>query len=263
MTVTTAPPAVRLSPTELLACWEALDLGEPPFLLRLRRPGYTETARAESQRLLDDALAGLARRGLSGHNLTLTGMLRAVANADYHLDIRFTGPTGDRPILGVGAVCGAHGVVLVSNDGAGPIQLLPVDGARVAGTLLGLLGPVAPGIGAPVNIPAELLDDACRNLARDSVWEVADGLRERGVPRRDATSLARMCTGIDFGGQLGATARFGGPERRGPWVVGFHRTDSGWFVQLRRGRTVTVGPADTARLMYQWRELVENLVPAG
>jgi hypothetical protein len=257
---------IRLTPTELLASWESLDLGEPPFLLRLRRPGYTWAAQHEAQRLLHEATAALATRGLSDGthpDAALAHLLRTFAHADYRLDIRFTDPAGSgRPVLGLGAVAGAHGAVMVSNDGAGPLDLWAVDGSRVAATLLDLLGEVKPGIGSPVNIPAAALDEAIAADPDGGIWSLADQLRDRGIPRQEASSLARMCTGISSGGQLGATARFAGPDRRGPWVVGFLRGEAGYFVQLRRGATVTMCPTDKPRLSYQWRELVEHLQPA-
>jgi EspG family len=259
-------PLIRLTSTELLAGWESLDLGEPPFLLRLRRPGHTQATRHEAQRLLHEAMTALAARGLADGgqpSAALAHLLRTLAHADYHLDIRFTDPSGSgRPILGLGAVAGAHGVVVVSNDGAGPLDLRAVDGSRVAATLLNLLGEVRPGIGSPVNIASAVLDDAVAATPDGGVWSLADQLRERGIPRQEASSLARMCTGINFGGQLGATARFAGPDRRGPWVIGFLRGEAGYFLQLRRGATVTVCPTDTSRLMHRWRELVEHLQPA-
>jgi len=260
LTLTASAGAIRLSPIEVLACWEALDLGDPPFLLRLRRPGGTEAAQLESRRRLAAALAGLAGRGLSdgvSPAPALAGPLRLLAGADYLLDIRFTGPAG-RAILGLGAIAGARGAAVVSNDGLGPMDLVPVDGARVASTLIGLLGSVEPGTGLPVNLPAAVFDEACAAARDGNLWTLADELQVRGVPRREATSLARMCGGVDFGGQLGVTTRFDGPERRGPWVVGFVRGGGRYFLQLRRDDTVTVCPTDSNRLVSHWRELLEH-----
>jgi hypothetical protein len=42
-------------------------------------------------------------------------------------------------------------------------------------------------------------------------------------------------------------------------VIGFHVTDSGWFMQLRRGDTLSVCPTDARRLMHHWHELVSRL----
>jgi len=256
-----------LSPVEFGACWAALELGDPPLLLELRSPGHTV---AERDLLRRRALAGLRERGLSDGRRPaepLTSVLRLLAQPDYELDIRLGG--GRRGmLLGIGAVAGAHGVVVLSGDG--PLRLLPRDGARVAATLVGLAGELSPGVGRPVNIPADLLDEA-RAAARDgNLWTLADELVGRGVSRLDAGSLARMCDGIDTVGQLGATWRPDGLWRRAPWVVGFHRAAAGHFMQLRRpaGRpggteTVTVCPTDADRLIRQWRELVEHLLLAA
>jgi hypothetical protein len=263
-TVTTAHPGVQLEPIELLACWEALDLGEPPFLLRLRRPAGTREQRAATHRRLGTALAGLVERGLattwpSGIRPTppLAGLLILLAGAEYQLDIRFTGP-GGRPTLGLGAVRGADGVVLVGADGLGPTRAFGVDGCRVEATLLELLGPVEPGVGVPVNIPGGVFDAACAAARDGNSWTLADELVACGVTRHDAASLARMSTGVDFGGQLGVTGRVG-RERRGPWVVGFLRCAGKYVVQVRRDDTVTMGPTDAGRLLRHWRELVDQL----
>jgi hypothetical protein len=259
--VTTSTAAVDLAPVELLACWEALELGEPPFLLRLRSPSGTEAIRREAARELRAAMAGLAERGLSdgaGPNPTLADWLQVIARSSYQLDIRFTGPAG-RPVLGFGAVAGEYSVGVVSNDGAGPLRLVAMDSSRLPGALISLLGPIRPGTASPVIIPAEVLDQACAAAPDGSAWAMADQLRERGVPGQDASSLARMCSGVNFGGQLGATARFGGPARRGPWVIGFVRNETGCFHQLRRDGSVTMGPTDANRLHRLWYDLIDHL----
>jgi hypothetical protein len=260
----TPPDTVVMSRTELLACWEALALGEPPTLLRLRRPGATRVAQHHADRLLAIALDSLGQRGLSHGgqpDATLARMLRTVAHADYHLDIRYSNPTGaERPVLGVGAVTAAYGVVLIGADGAGPVQLWASDATAVAPTLLGLLGDVPTGRGAPVNIPTAVLDEAAHASADSGFWALADQLRTRGISSAESSALAHMCTGAVFGGQLGATARYGGPDRRGPWIIGFHRhRDGGYFMQLRRSATLTVCPTNTPRLLRQWRTLINHL----
>lgn len=259
------PSGIVLSPTELLACWEALRLGEPPVWFRLRRPGWTARDRADSDRLLRSALAGLAQRGLSDGVRPLpqlARLLELIDGAEYQLDIRYNLDGSPRPILGFGAVAGFEGVVVVSNDGAGPIRLRPVDGSRVAAELLGGLGKMSPGYGQAVNIPADILHEAVAGLADPGNFaELADRLRRRDVSSRDAGLLARMCTGADSGGQLGATGRSGGRMVRGPWVIGFHRIQGRCFMQLRRGGYVTVCPADAGRLYDRWLELVAEMRP--
>jgi hypothetical protein len=261
MTTTTNTAPVDLQPVELLACWEALELGEPPFLLRLRSPSGTEAIRRETAQQLRAAMTRLTERGLSDGarpSAALAEWLQVIARSSYQLDIRFTGPAG-RPVLGFGAVAGEHSVAAISNDGAGPQRLVAMDSSRLPGALISLLGPIRPGTVSPVNIPAEVLDQACASAPDGSAWAMADQLRERGIPGQDASSLARMCSGVSFGGQLGATARFGGPARRGPWVIGFIRNETGCFHQLRRDGSVTMGPTDANRLHRLWHDLIDHI----
>ncbi|HZD13576.1 MAG TPA: ESX secretion-associated protein EspG [Pseudonocardiaceae bacterium] len=270
---------MRLSPAQFLGCWAALRLGEPPVELALRPPGHTVE---ESRALLDQAVAGLAGRGLSDGRRPgatphpgLGGALRLVARPDYLLDIRFRDlAEGGGVVFGLGAVAGAAGLLITGvadgqdrrgEQGGDPVELLGMDASRVAGALLGLAtrrGPVKAGIGSPANIPVAAFDTARQRTGGGGLWELADELVNLGVAWREARSLARMCTGVRFAGQLGATGRFAGPARRGGWVVGFHVTDSGWFLQLRRGDTLTVCPTGTRRLMYHWHELIDSLNPA-
>jgi hypothetical protein len=255
-----------VSPVELAACWESLRLPDPPFLLRLPRPIGTRDAQDAVRRQFARALAGLKDRGLGDSHCpapALTDVLHTLAYAGHQLDIRFSGPDG-RPLLGLGAARGARGVLVTGADGAGPITLHPMDPSRLPAALLGLLGPVTPGVAAAVNIPGDVFDRACAAAPDGNPWTLADELLARGVPRRDATALARMNTGICFGGQLGVTTRSVDGERRGPWVIGFLRNrENRYFVQLRRDDTVTVGPADADRLLRHWRELVDQVLPVS
>jgi hypothetical protein len=69
-----------------------------------------------------------------------------------------------------------------------------------------------------------------------------------------------MCTGLTLGGQLGATATRNTSPRRA-WVIGFHRTDTGYFMNLRRDNTVTLRLTDGPRLAHDWHELTGSLPP--
>ncbi|MDT7675708.1 MAG: hypothetical protein QOD82_3610 [Pseudonocardiales bacterium] len=277
--------AARLRPVEFQACWAALGLGDTPLALDLRPTGSTIAERDQIHR---DALVELARRGLADHAgpcLPLAGALRLVATAPYLCDLRLTGstngstePDGAAELVAVGAAAREYGVVVAL--GGGEVTVLPVSGPRVPITLVELIGPLNPARTRPVNIPAELLDQACASVPDGDLWALADRLVEFGVLPADASSVARMCTGITAAGQLGATARVtaaqvnaargsagaGGRsrERRGRWVVGFHRGEAGDCLQLRRpsgpGReTVTIAPIDAQKLLAQLSELLDHM----
>ena len=265
--------AARLSPLEFLACWEVLDLGDPPLALALRPVGRTID---EHDRIHRDALAGLARRGLAVPAAAaaaasaqprlvpsppLAAGLRLLATAPTLGDLRLSG-TDSPDLVAVGAMAREHGVLAVLRDGE--LTLLPVAGPTVPTTLVELVGPLTPARARPVNIPAEVLDRACRAAEDGNLWQLADRLIELGVPAVDAHSLARMCTGITAAGQLGVTARDrGGRDRRARWVVGFHRGRHGDCLQLRRptgaGReTVTIAPITTDKLLAQFTGLLRD-----
>ena len=204
--------SVRLSGLELLSCWEALNLGAPPLLLGLFSPARTHR---EHHQCCTEALRGLGARGLAEHGHPVPALaqaLRLLAHSDHLLDLR-RGDGPQRMLLGLGALAGADGLMVVS-DGTpeGSFDLIGMDAARVAGGLLGLCHPITPGLGRPVNIPADLLDQAAARTHGD-LWAMADHLQHAGIPRLDAVSLARMLSGIRVGGQLGVTTT----GHRGPW----------------------------------------------
>jgi hypothetical protein len=118
-----------------------------------------------------------------------------------------------------------------------------------------------PGPGTSVNIPEDWFEAACRADTDANLWTMADRLTASGVAGHDARSLARMCSGIQITGQLGATARTSDRDQRGRWVIGVHRGEHGWYSQLHRDSTITVCPTDAAHLMHQWRELIKTLPP--
>jgi hypothetical protein len=273
------PGEHRLTPVELDVCWELLDLGDTPLTLALPSPGRTFTERG---RIVAGVLDGLRERGLAdagGPVPELADRLRLLARPDLQLDLYLAGElsppdtapprqdtapatTGDhapRETVGIGVLDAHRGCVLLRR--ADRIRLLPVRPSGVLPALLGAMPTPRPATGRQVNIDAGVYDAARRATSDGSLWTMADELVARGVPRPDATSWARMCTGVRGVGQFGTAVRRDGVSRFGPWVIGFHRGGTGDVLQLRRPehagrtRTVTVGPLDRPRLA----RLVEQL----
>lgn len=250
------PPVVRLSAVEFDACWELLGLGDPPLTLELPSPGRTW---AERHLVLTGVLAALARRGLverSAPSAAVAGPLRLLARPDYQLDLRLSGPDG--PVICIGAVAGGRGVRLVQDGDQ--LRLTPIRPAELVAATIEPIGPMRAGLGRPVNIPAGVFDAAQRATTDGKLWTMADELVARGVPRLDAASWVRMCSGIRSVGQLGSTVSVAGPPRFGPWAIGFQRTEAGHFLQLRRpgrdGASVSVCPVDGPRLARLATELL-------
>lgn len=240
-----APNEVRLTAVEFDACWELLGLGERPAALSLPSPGRTHT---ERRRVLEGVLDGLRRRALASDrpHPVIADMLGLLARPRHEIDLRLN---GGRSALG--AIAGNRGVV-VARQGE-HVWAVGLRAAEVGPRLVGFVGPMTPAVLRPVNIPADALDEALRVAApRRSVWAVADELSLRGVPRADATSLARAFTEVHDPGQLSVTEIVEGRRRPAPWCCGLHRTDTGWVATVRSaapsGTTVSVLPVDSGRL---------------
>jgi len=251
------PSSVRLSPLEFTACWKALGLDQsPPSLTGCGSGRGFDLPR---RRLALAALAGRQLADSGRPRAYLADALRLLAEPEYMLDLRYSGPQGQ--ILGVGAVAGDRGVAVLTSEDDEQLDLAPMDSARLGRALLERLGPTHAGTGRAVHIPADALDAATRAVDSGDLRELADRLEQHGVPRLEANSLVRMCEGMWCRGQLGATAHFGEPGRRAPWVIGFHATDAGWFMQLRRDGTVTICPSDASGLLRHWLTLVDHVRP--
>jgi hypothetical protein len=250
---------ICLSVTQLDACWELLGLGDAPCTLSLPSPGRTWS---ERRQVLAGVLEQLGQLGLADGAVPgekLASPLRLLAGPDYQVDLRFGGDLVDTAVA-IGAVAGSEGVVLVRSGE--DVVVRRMRSARMLPTLLGLLPPLRAGVGRSVNIPADMYDDARGATVDGNLWTMADHLVAGGLPRLDAGSWVRMCTGIRSFGQLGTTFRPGGDIRFGPWVIGFHGTDSGYYLQLRRpapgGATVTMCPLEQARLYQLTEELLAD-----
>lgn len=254
---------LMLSAIELDACWELLGLGDTPETLLLPSPGRDW---AERREIMGGVLADLARRGLADRSSPIDALarpLRLLAAPDYQVDLRLGGePHGT--VVAIGAVAGPHGAALVQYGDR--IQVQSMRPTQIVAALLGLCGPIQPGIGRPVNVPADLYDAAQRATTDGNLWTMADNLVSGGLPRADASSWVRMCTGVRAYGQLGVTFWPEGARRPGSYVVGFHQTEAGHFLQLRRPAdhggcraTLTVCPVDAHRLA----RLTEELLATG
>ena len=244
---------IALSPAEFTACWDALGLGLPPAQLPGVGPGNGCDRRARRA-----ALAALAARGLSDRATPcpeLAGPLRLLAHPRYRLDLRW-GEDLRGLVVGLGAVASDRATMVTSADGC--LTVVVTDGARAAGALLGLLGPVTAGVGRPVNVPADVLDAATAAVRHRDLWELADRLEALGVSRLDTRSLVAMCQGMLGRGQLGATVTAGDRAHRAPGVIGVHLADAGWFTQIRQAGTVTICPTDPGRLLRRWRALIDT-----
>lgn len=146
-TAVSAP--IALSPAEVTACWDALGLDLPPAQLTGVAPGNGFGRRARTV-----ALAALAARGLcdgAAPGPELAGPLCLLAHPRYRLDLRW-GDDRRGLVIGLGAVAGDRGAMVTNADGR--LTVAGTDGARVAGALLALRGPVTAGVGRTLNVMA-------------------------------------------------------------------------------------------------------------
>jgi EspG family len=246
-------------------------LATAPYLADLRLAAHAGTA--GHRREGSQETTGTGRQETTGtgrQETTRTGSQETTGTGRSRGGSRLDDGKGPAELMAIGAMAREFGVLAV-RVGA-ELSLLPVAGPWVPSALVELIGPLDPARARPVNIPAELLDRACRAASADgadgAMWALADRLVEYGVLPADASSLARMCTGLTAAGQLGATARDPGGrergERRGRWVVGFHRARAGDCLQLRRPtgpgqETVTIAPITADKLLGQLIALLDDL----
>jgi hypothetical protein len=257
--VTTTHPELRLTGTEFDACWELLGLPERPTALELPSPGRTHR---ERRRVLAGVLAGLCRRGLARPGQTrphpvIAEHLGLLARPRYEIDLRLGGGR-----VALGAV-GADGRGVVAAKQGDQVWTVGMRAGEVVPRLVGLIGPMRPGVIRPVNIPADALDEALRAAGpRRSVWAVADELAVRGVPRADAAALAHSFSEVRDIGQLAVTGIVEGRRHDGPWALGFHLGGSGWIGTVRRaspsGTAVSVFPLDSSRAAARLTQLVDH-----
>lgn len=244
--------ATVLSLTEFEVSWELLALGETPIQLD---PPYVGGTFEQRREVVAAVGRELCRRGLGdgvGPHPALAEQLRLLADPDLTLDVRFR---TDELVAGVASCRGRDCVLAVRHGGEIAMLRLPAEAAAPA--LVELIGQVRPGPGAPVTVPAAVLEAASTAAPHDPV-RFTDELVRRGVPHPDAGLLVRMCSGVHRWGQFGAAARSpSGWRRRAPYVVGTHHSADGSFRQLRRGEAVSIAPLSAAELLTDLHRLAD------
>lgn len=236
--------ATVLSLPEFEVSWELLALGETPMQLD---PPYVGGTFEQRREVVAAVGRELYRRGLGdgvGPHPVLAEQLRLLADPDLTLDVRLR--TEDL-VAGIASCRGRDCVLAVRHGSEIAMLRLPADAAAPA--LVELIGQVRPGPGAPVTVPADVLEAAAAAAPQDPE-RFADELVRRGVPRADAGLLVRMCSGVRRWGQFGATAKSAsGWRRRAPYVVGTHHSAEGSFRQLRRRGSVSIAPLSSSELL--------------
>lgn len=242
------------------ACFELLGLGEAPASLQLPSPGRTVPERHEH---LDAVLLDLHRRGMADRNRPseeLAVPLRVLARPDHQLDLRIHSPDG--ALVASAAAARGNGALAIRRGEE--VTVAAVRGTALVSAVVGLIGPMSPGRGAAVNVPADLFDEARQATTDGHISSLVDWLTEMGMRRGDVSSLIHMCRGIRALGQIGVIHYVGRSARLGRWVIGFHRTEAGYYLLLRKpgtygGETVTIRPLDAPQLA----QLAEELLKAG
>lgn len=255
------PAEFRLSTVELDACYELLGLGGTPPMLDLPSPGRTVPERRDH---LDTVLLGLRRRGLADTdqpNDQVAGLVRVLARPDHQFDLSIHGRPDDR-LVAIGAAASGRGTLAVRRGDQ--VSLTSVRSAALVPGVIGLIEPINPGRGASMNVPADLFEAAWKATTDGHLSSFVERLTDMGVPRANVSSCIHMCHGIRAVGQLGTVHYEGQTPRLGAWTIGFHRAETGDYLQLRKpgdygGETVTICPLDPHRL----NRLAEELLNAG
>lgn len=247
--------AVVVSAVEFDVAWELLDLGDTPAVLELRRPGRTPDERA---RVVRDAMGTLRGRGLlrgCAPVPALAADLTTLARAGTVRDLVVSAPVR---ILAMAATAGASCLLAIRLDERVALARIPPE--RATAELVGLVGPVRPGPGPAIRIPARVLQDAVAAAGGDRERFTAELMR-RGVEGTDAAAVLRMGELVGAG-QLGASRR----ELRATHPLLLHVTERGFYRQRRVPRAgadmlVEAGPVDAAALARELDELVARLCP--
>jgi EspG family len=243
--------SITLTETEFEVAWEALELGDLPLIFRVcvNRHGLTEGERSQ---VIEEAMDGLRYRRLAHvHRVSaeLADALTLLANPRWVVDARLE---IGRPVRAYGACGWGDSAVLATLD-CGLVVITGTSGYRLPAEVTSLVGDLPPGPGRSINLPAEALLAASQRCGGDSHW-LGDELIERGVPVRDARTIARLNEEMFGSGQFGVEAAGqDGALRRAPRVIGFCDSPQGRWAQLRTVGTdgqqwITFTPARPTQL---------------
>ena len=242
--------AAVLSVDEFDVAWELLDLGDTPAVLELRRSGRTY---GERGRIVAEAIGTLRHRGLVRGSAPVPALAADLTTLDRARTVRDLVVTAPVRITALAATGEAACVLAVRLDDRVALARIPPD--RAAAELVALVGPVHPGPGPGVRIPARVLHDAV--AASDGERErFTTELMRRGVDGQDALAVLRMGQ-LTGAGQLGA----GSGGRRAPYPLLLHVTAEGVYRQRRVSQggaetMVEAGPVDAPTLTRELDELV-------
>lgn len=254
MTVDWARSTV-LSVDEFDVAWELLDLGDTPAVLEVQRSGRTYP---ERDRIVADAIHTLRDRGLVRGSAPVPALAADLATPACAATVRDLVVTAPVRFAAIAATGESSCVLAVRLDDR--VALARVPPGRAAAELVDLLGPVHPGPGPSVRIPARVLFDAVSACGGERDRFTTELMR-RGVDGPDALAVLRMGE-LTGAGQLGARSR----GRRAAYPLLLHVTARGVYRQRRvphdGGETVVeAGPVDAPTLSRELDELAARTAP--
>ena len=237
---------IRLGAGEMFLLWWAADLGEPPPVLGLPRPGSTPARRAEYAAQASELLQARGLGTVHEPVPVLRSALRRVATAGTKLDLHVYG-TGTACALGALGDRAATVVVRTGDE----IRLRAVTPGRLLESLLEVPPPLPAAPGLPANVSVADYADACGRGEVAGTPGFVQVLRAAGLREPDTTTLVRAITTREGGGRLGSSR-----HRKTPvtWVD----TPAGRYAMRERGGWVTVTPADGARLTMIAKDLLTD-----
>jgi hypothetical protein len=251
--------SVVLSTLEFDVLWESERLPRRHVALDVLSPGRTHTERAL---LVKQAFDTLEQRGLAKGGRAvpeLADWLSLLAHPQVSID---SWVWTDHEIKSFAVAAGNQGLLAVVEPTE--VWLIPARDTALTEAAVSVAGVVPAGRGHSVSVATELLHTA-EARSHGNVQTMAQYLREHGVSRVDAQTLAIMLSGMGTRGQFGAERRLRDQQvRRAARVVAFHDTDEGRYAYLARpntdGRTwSTITPADNALLAQCVRELLNEI----